>query len=306
MKRIIFPATNRVHLARQQLLISELKKSFEVDVWQPKTARGPLGIFSIIAAIEFNNYLASHPADLVLIRGDRAEMLGLAMVSLYRGLKIAHIEAGDLSGRVCLDDKIRHAVSRLADIHFATNDESLVRAINMGAAPTTTWNLGSLDVSFAKSCIRGFKVHYFGKKYIVVCHHPLVGEDVREIEKGLKGYKGRIIRIKSNSDQGIAYGNEEYEPEKYIRLLAGAECLVGNSSSFLKEASIFGTPVLNLGGRQASRLKPHNVLDVPVSAQKIRRALRYQLSQGRYDPSLVYYKPDTEREMRLRLEDFLA
>ena len=116
----------------------------------------------------------------------------------------------------------------------------------------------------------------------------------------------KIIRILSNSDEGVQYGTEEYEPKEYIYLIAYASCLVGNSSSFLKEASVFGTPVLNLGSRQNNRSKPHNVFDCPeVKWERIESSVNYQLSHGRYNVDLFYYKPDTSKNIAKELKNFL-
>src|SRR3990167_1785361 len=108
-KRICFPATSKIHLARQQLLLKELKKHFEVDVWIPKEETGGMSINSIFYSIQFNNYLVKNKFDYAIIRGDRYEMLPLAALCVYRRIPIIHIEGGDLSG--VIDNKIRHAIT---------------------------------------------------------------------------------------------------------------------------------------------------------------------------------------------------
>jgi UDP-hydrolysing UDP-N-acetyl-D-glucosamine 2-epimerase len=294
MKTIIFPATNRVHLARQQLLLKELRKVFNVVV-----------VKSTLSAVEdyvkwFKEVLKNNEGA-VLIRGDRFEMLPLAMVSAYAGRKVIHIEGGDLSGAI--DNKVRHAITQLADIHFATTEESQQRIIQMGISPSKVFNFGSLDCEYANSIK---KEPHTGKPFILVAHHPLEGEYLKEIDKGLEFWQGDIVWIKSNQDEGRQYGQEEYPPEKYINLLNNASCLVGNSSSFLKEASIFGTPVVNLGNRQQKRLKPRNVLDVPeIEAKKIESAIKYQLKQCRYQLDPLYYQPGTSDQICQQIKKFL-
>ena len=294
MKNILFPITARPHMARQQLLIGELRKHFKVVIVEHQNYyRDILNIIADYAnwfRIELKTRL---DMDMVLIRGDRFEMLPLAMMTAYKRIPIIHIEGGELSGAI--DNKVRHAITQLSELHFAISEEGQKRIIGMGISPRKVFNFGSLDVEYAKNV----KIEpYLGKPYIVVVFHPIRGESPQEIDRGLEFYQGDIVRIKSNKDEGVQYGEEEYTAEQYINLLANASCLVGNSSSFLKEASIFGTPVVNLGSRQQNRLKPHNVLDVPhVEAEFIEIAIEYQLKKIRYQPDEIYYQPETSKKI---------
>jgi UDP-N-acetylglucosamine 2-epimerase len=303
MKTIVFPATNRVHLARQQLLLNELRKHFNVLIFQPTTAPDTKAVFSIFCAVEFNNFLAQHHVDAVLIRGDRYEMLGLAMVAAYRGLTILHIEGGDLSGAI--DNKVRYAITHLSDYHFCTNDESLSRLIQNGVDPNTVWNYGSLDVEFAKSVVADKAIKNFMlEPYILVVYHPIDGENENELERALAQFNHKIINIASNNDYGKQFGSEQYSPEEYINLITLASCCVGNSSSFLKEASILGTPVVNVGDRQQKRLKPKNVVDAPCKSGRIRAAIDFQLD-NKFEPDYVYYKPDTSKNIAKQLTQIM-
>lgn len=302
MKKLCFPATFRGHLARQQLLLEELKKDFEVDIWQPQTKNeGGMNVFSILCAVEFNNFLATRDYDCVLIRGDRFEMLGLAMVAAYRGIKIAHIEGGDLSGAI--DNKVRHAITNLSDYHFCTNEESHKRLLYSGVPIDKVWNFGSLDVEFAKTVEPEMKE---AEPYIFVAYHPIEGEDENEVLKAIEDFRNdyKLIGIKSNKDYGIQMGNEEYSPEDYINLMRFASCCVGNSSSLLKEASIMGVPVVNVGNRQMKRLKPKNVLDVTCEAKKIKAAIQFQID-NEWEADMTYYKPETSKAISLVLKEIL-
>lgn len=293
MKRILFPTTNRVHLARQKLLLDELKKYFEVIVWENKFEGNLHTLMNYFQTeIHFGNY------DLVLIRGDRYEMLPLAMLSAYKGIKIAHIEGGDLSGAI--DNKVRHAITALSDIHFATNKESFARLIQMGTDPDLTFNFGSLDVEYAKTIPISER-----QEYVVMCFHPMPGEDPTLLENIIREeYTGDLRVIKSNKDNG-QYGTEEYSPEDYLKLISGATFLIGNSSSFLKEASIYGVPVIDIGSRQQNRLKPHNVVSVPFDKESIKMAILQQRYKDRM-PSEIYYKPNTSQRICEKIKEFLA
>lgn len=299
MKKILFPATNRVHLARQGILIGELKKHFDVYAESYQSQHG--GILNTVAdcANHFRHVIKENKFDLVLVRGDRFEVLPIAMLAAYSNIPVAHIEGGDLSGAI--DNKVRYAITSLADIHFSTNKESFARLIKMGTDPDWTFNFGSLDVEYAKSIPVSET-----RDYVVICFHPMPGENpllVEEIVRQVWG--GKVVVIKSNKDNGKAYGDEEFSPDEYIKLIAEARCLIGNSSSFLKEASIFGTPVVNVGTRQNNRLKGENVIDVSCDDVEIRKALEIQLERF-YDPSELYYKPETSKRICEKIKKFLG
>jgi len=249
----------------------------------------------------FRKVIGRNEYDLVMVRGDRYEVLPIAMMAAYRGIKIAHIEGGDLSGAI--DNKVRKAITSLADIHFATNKESYSRLIGMGTDPDKTFNYGSLDCEYAKNVYKP-SVNNSGR-YVVICYHPMPGEIPELAEKIVKEeFDGQIVVIKSNSDNGAMYGKEEYKPEQYIDLIAAAKCLIGNSSSFLKEASVFGTPVVNIGERQRNRLMPDNVISVPFEENRIRNAIRMQLESEK-KPSDIYYKPNTSENITKQIIKFL-
>jgi UDP-N-acetylglucosamine 2-epimerase (non-hydrolysing) len=290
--KICLPLTARPHLARQKLLIEELKKYFDLSIWQPESIKSNMSVASILYATEFNNYLAGKDFDAVIVRGDRYEMLGIAMVAVYRGLTVIHIEGGDLSG--VIDNKVRHAITQLSDYHFCTNEESHKRLINMGISPQRVWNFGSLDVEFAGK-VRVKKIHK--TPYILVAYHPIEGEDESQLNEALTQFNQYgIIKVGSNTDYGRQYGTEQYSPEDYINLMRGAMICIGNSSSLLKEASILGTPVVLVGDRQDNRLKPKNVVTVPCETHNIKTAIMYQLNNKK-KRDLVYYQPKTSKKI---------
>lgn len=300
MKRICFPATNRVHLARQQLLLDELRKYFQVDVFEPETKDGGMAVSAILYAIEFNNYLIGKKYDAILVRGDRYEMLGIAVVSAYCGIPIIHLEGGDLSG--VIDNKVRHAITHLSDVHFCTNQESFVRLIHMGLPVDKVYNYGSLDVEFA-SKVEPKRLRE--KSYIMVAYHPIYGENFEEVNEGLKSFpEYDIVGVKSNKDYGVSYGNESFSPEDYINMMRFASCCVGNSSSLLKEASILQVPVVNVGSRQDKRLKPRNVLDVACDRDGVNLGINFQMKR-KFDIDYTYYQKDTSKKIAEKLKEIL-
>lgn len=301
MKRILFPATARPHLARQKRLLEELRKYFEVFVVEFE----PIGKDMAEKATSVVNYflpkLYEIKPDLLLARADRFEVLPIVMLASYMGIKVAHIEGGDLSSAI--DGKVRHAISYLSDYHFPTNEESQKRLIQMGIPMDKVWEFGSLDVEIA---MLSEPKRLQEKQYILVSFHPIEGEDENEVEKALQYFEEdyEIIRVASNSDYGRKYGSQNFSPDDYLNMMRYASCCVGNSSSFLKEASIFGVPVVNVGTRQEGRLKPHNVVDISCKSDKIKEAIELQL-KSKYEPDFVYYEEGTAKKIANKLKEIV-
>jgi len=300
--RILLPLTNRVHAARQQLLIKELKKEFDLHVISYEPKGDNMTDKALDTAQFFDNVIATIKPKAIIARGDRYEVLGIAMVSVYHDVPIIHIEAGDLSGT--LDNKVRHAVTQLADIHFTTNEESRQRVVQMGIPIDKVFNYGSLDVEYAHS-IKPQKLS--NKPYILLLHHEIPLEPTSIVYEALKPLSERfeIITTKGNKDYHKNPNGEEFEPKYFIQLLRQAECLVGNSSAGLKEASILGTSVVNVGTRQKNRLRTHNIIDVPCEVDRIRKAVEYQVEQN-YEPDKLYFRKDTSKNICQEIKRFLA
>lgn len=300
MKKVLFPATNRVHLARQKLLFNELKKHFDLQIVEHEPVGNNMAEKALHTHGFFLRQLTQSDPDLVIIRADRFEMLPIAMVASYMNIPIVHIEGGDLSS--VIDGKVRHAIAHLSDYHFPTNEDARQRLIRMGIPEDRIWNFGSLDVELAtKVEPKRLKEN----SYILVAYHPIPDEDPEEIENALKQLSDyKVVRVASNSDYGRSYGAENYSPEDYINLVRYASCCVGNSSSFFKEASVFGTPVVNVGTRQAGRLRTGNIVDAPCEWAPIARAIQYQVG-NLHEPDATYYRTDTAKHIARKLKEIL-
>lgn len=302
MKTILFPCTNRVHLARQKLLLEELEKHFNVVVVEREPSGGDMAEKADDACSFFLQKLRDIKPDLLLARGDRFEILPIVMLASYMGIPIAHIEGGDLSS--VIDGKVRHAISHLSDYHFPTNEDARQRLARMGIPEDRIWNFGSLDVEFAT------KVEPKRLKegpYILVAYHPIDGEDEEELSEALKEFESdyEIVVVSSNSDYGRKYGSQSYTPEDYINLIRFASCCAGNSSSFFKEASIFGIPVVNIGARQSGRLRTHNITDVSCQYDEIGHAITSTSLLPR-ESDFTYYQPGTAKTITNKIREILA
>lgn len=362
-RKVCFIITSRIHYARQEVLLRQLRDDPDLELQLIVGGSALLEKYSEVpAALERNQYVVhekmlnlieggNHVAmaktaglavlelantfdklnpDIVLIRGDRFEQLAAAMTAAYLNKTVAHIEGGDVSGTI--DESVRHAITKLAHIHFVTNDESYRRVLQMGENPAYVFNVGSPDIEFAAEVKRvpdasmldrigvGGDID-FTKPYLMVLQHPVTSEaeNLENVTKTLEAVHSlgmQALWFWPNPDAGtdaISKGIRrfrEHTPTPHIRfvidihprdfsaLLKHAACLVGNSSSGIKEASFFGTPAVNIGTRQQGRLRAGNVIDVGYDADAIRDAIRRELAHGRYPPSHVYFKPDTSKRIR--------
>ena len=301
MKKIIFPATSRVHLARQSLLLFELKKDFEVDIWQPTTKSGSMSIFAIMCAVEFSNYLVRNKFDGVLIRGDRMELLPITVLCAYKQIPIVHIEGGADSGAV-IDSKVRHAITELSDFHFVTDEVARKKVLYLGANPDRVFNMGSLDVSYAKSVV---PKRLIAEDYILLLHHTIPNEDTQTVYEAVKDLGYKVIGVKSNQDYDKSIMQEEYTAEDFISLMYYAQCFVSNSSAACKEASILGVPTCLIGKRQDGRLTGHNAIRVPHVKERITKAVKLQIAHGRYEPDEIYFQPESEKKIANKLKEIL-
>ncbi|MEK7554902.1 MAG: UDP-N-acetylglucosamine 2-epimerase, partial [Patescibacteria group bacterium] len=278
-----------------------------------------------LTALEFSNSLYKLNPDIVVIRGDRFEQLAMAMVAAYLNKIVVHIEGGDVTGTI--DESIRHAITKLAHAHLVTNKAAARRVIQMGEDPKMVWNVGSPDVEFAASVSKrlpaGF-IDRFGigdridltKPFIIALQHPVTTEanNREHLEATLEAVDELeipTIWFWPNSDAGTAemakairiyreHGKiksgkihflVDLLPEDFIALLKRASCIVGNSSAGIKESSYFGIPVVNVGTRQANRMRGENVLDVGYNKESIKKAIAKQMAHGLYKRSTLYYKP---------------
>lgn len=294
-KRIVFPATSRVHKARQKLLLKELRKHFVVDVFEPQTPhRQDLEAYAIFAAVEFRNFLAGKNYDAALIRADRYELLPIAGIAAYRGLKVFHIEGGADSGPV-IDTRVRNAITSLADVHLVTDDKAR-RAVQAQGAEHV-YNVGSLDVAFAHQVIKARPKPVVKGDYILLLHHAIPGENSKVVYDAVKDLGLEVVGVKSNTDYGASLMTEEYSAEDFISLVYHAKCFVGNSSAITKEASILGTPCVLTGSRQDGRIAGWNALRCPHDMKQIKQAVKWQISHDKYRPDFVYYQPNTEKDI---------
>ena len=283
-----------------------------------------------LGAIEFASVLERLQPHLVVVRADRYEILPLAMTASYMNIPVAHIEGGDVTGTI--DEHVRHAITKIAHIHFATSEEARKRIIRMGEDPKFVWNFGAPEIEFvARNNYKADQnlINYLGvgdsvdikKPFVMVMQHPVTTEYEQaqaQVEETLYAvYESGIPaiwfwpNIDAGTDQvskGIRMFREAYQPkhirfikylpaEQFIGLLKRASVLIGNSSAGLKEASFLGVPVVNIGTRQGGRYKGRHVLSVPHDRKHIKKAIEKQLTAGRYKRDSYFHKPNSSKNI---------
>lgn len=254
--------------------------------------------------------------DIVFVNADRFEMMAVAIAASYLNIPVAHNEGGDVSGTI--DESVRHAITKLAHLHFTSTEVSRRRVVQMGEHPKNVYTVGSpaIDAVSAvglnpdKKLFPGFSL---GKNFLLVLLHPvatLSGKKNMEMSQNvisaLKELKMPVVFLGSNIDAGsnvIGYVVKEWlekdrpndvhfvkhlPPDDFYRVLARAACAIGNSSSFIREGAYLGTPVVLVGSRQNNRERTENVVGVDCSAAEIVAAVKNQLTAGRYSPSLIF------------------
>ena len=277
------------------------------------------------AVVEFASEFQRLKPDFVLLIGDRYEMLAAAIAAAYMNLCTAHIQGGEVSGSI--DESARHAISKFANYHFPSTQRSAEYLVKMGERPDTVLAIGCPSSDIARQLdrrldsdivnVRGSGISLdLNEPYLLVVFHPTTTEyggerkQMEEILSALDQVGMPTLMLWPNIDAGadhiskairVARDNTKTKwlrtvtnlpPEDYLRVLAGATAAVGNSSSFVRDASYFGTPVVLVGRRQEGReADVHVKRSEPISASVL-STLRAQLEHGRYEPSTLYGNGD--------------
>jgi UDP-N-acetylglucosamine 2-epimerase (hydrolysing) len=243
-------------------------------------------------------YVREYPPDLIVVHGDRIEALAGAIVGALNNILVAHIEGGEVSGTV--DDLIRHAVSKLAHLHFVANTEAKSRLLQMGEERSTVFVIGSpdIDIMFSESLpsIEEAKQRYDIEfdEYAVFTYHPVTTEvrDLRQriqaVVAALRASGWNYVVIYPNNDMGAEIILEHIEPlsddphfrvfpsirfEHFLTLLRNAKAIVGNSSAGIREAPAYCVPAVNIGTRQMNRFQHSSIVTVGDDTQEILNAL---------------------------------
>jgi len=256
------------------------------------------------AAQGFTIALAENNPDIVLVLGDRLEILAAVIPAVIQGRLVAHIHGGDTSACGMIDDSIRHAITKFAHIHFAATNESATRLRRLGEEDFRIHTVGSPAIDAVRQVellsrtelASQLNFHAIGNNPLIVClFHSVAYEADRAYDqmsavlRSIAGFMADCVVIYPNNDTGneevIRAINEHAQSERfhvvknlssreYYSLLDAASCLIGNSSSGLIETPIFGLPSLSVGSRQTGREHGNNVIFVGHDQLSVESGLR--------------------------------
>jgi GDP/UDP-N,N'-diacetylbacillosamine 2-epimerase (hydrolysing) len=289
-----------------------------VEGENPTTMAKSTGMGIMELATQFENL----KPDVVITVADRFETIATAIAASYMNIPLAHTQGGEVTGSI--DESVRHAITKLAHIHFPATEKARDNIIRMGEDPQKVFMTGcpsidvvaDLDLAPDHDLLQRYKgvgpeldIH---KPYLVVLQHPVTteyGSGFDQINETLQAVKSLCMQtvwlwpnVDAGSDdisKGLRMFREQEKPdyvhfyrhfsvEDYARLITNCACLIGNSSSSIREGSFLGVPAVDIGTRQAFRERTNNCINVPYNYKNIEEAVRSQIQNGRYPRSTIY------------------
>lgn len=270
-----------------------------------------------LGLLELSTVFDNLRPDVVVTIADRYETLATAVAASYMNIPVAHVQGGEVTGSI--DEKVRHAVTKLSDLHFVSTQKAADRVIRMGEEPSTVFVTGCPSIDLASEILCdtslnfdpferyggvGATVDLLKNGYLVVMQHPVTTEydlarkhvfetlyAVRDselptlwfwpnVDAGSDGTSGGIRTFRETEQPKNIHFFKNMDSTDFLRLLYNSRCLVGNSSVGIRECSFLGVPVVNIGSRQAGRDRVSNVLDVDYDQRQIAQAIQHHRRNG--------------------------
>lgn len=254
----------------------------------------------------FGRLVHDRPPDAIIVHGDRLEALAGAIVGAVRNIRVIHLEGGELSGTI--DGSLRHAITKLAHVHLVANAAAARRLVAMGESPESVLQVGSLEVDALLAAetpeYTSVAAHYElpeGPLGVAILHpvttDPAYSRTSAEaLVEALLRVDLPFVLIHPNNDEGTLDIQHAYERlsghprirrlpsmrfEAFVTLLKHCSVIVGNSSSGVREAPVFGTQSINIGTRQRGRANAPTIQNVEPETSKIVQAIQQALAEGR-------------------------
>ena len=277
-----------------------------------------------IGILELSSVFENIKPDIVVTIADRFETMATAIAASYMNIPLAHIQGGEVTGNI--DEKVRHAITKLSDYHLVASQSAYDRVVKLGENKAFVYNTGCPSIDLAQEVLDNpsFDFDVFekyggtGKKqdlsngYLVVMQHPVTTEHEQSrehiditlkaiyelnkpilwfwpnVDAGADGTSKGIRVFRENADTSNFHFFKNMEPQDFLRLLKNAECLIGNSSVGIRECAFLGVPVVNIGSRQAGRDRGANVMDVDYNKAQIKEAILTQIKNGHQQKDSIY------------------
>jgi len=260
--------------------------------------------------------------DIVVTIADRFETMATAIAASYMNIPLAHTQGGEVTGS--LDESVRHSITKLANYHFPSTKLAETNIVKMGENPDNVFLTGCPSIDLVAHRCLTLPDNIFSQfdvpssildpsePFLLVLQHPVTteyGHGRDQIDNTIDAVKAiglPTVWIWPNADagsdniaKGLRIGRENmqdhkiwfflnFTPEDYACLLANTKCLIGNSSSGIREGAYLGTPVVNIGTRQNNRERGRNVIDTSYDKVEIEQAIRQQLAHGRYESDQLF------------------
>ncbi len=277
-----------------------------------------------LGMLELSTVFDNLKPDLVVTIADRYETIATAIAAAYMNIPLVHIQGGEVTGSI--DEKVRHAVTKLADVHFVSTAKSAERIMRMGEEKNRVFVTGCPSVDLAAEILPNPILNFdpvekyggvgnletVGSNYLVVMQHPVTTEHELarnhvietlsaihrlnlptlwfwpNVDAGSDGTSNGIRTFRETVKPSNIRFFKNMTPADFLRLLYNSQCLIGNSSVGIRECSFLGVPVVNIGTRQAGRERGKNVIDATYSKDEITEAIRRQINHGRYETDSLY------------------
>lgn len=277
-----------------------------------------------LGVMELANVFYKLQPDAVITIADRFETIATSIAASYQNIPLVHLQGGEVTGNI--DEKVRHANTKLADIHFVASEDARERVLKMGEAPNKVFNTGCPSIDLAKEIIETPKLKFnpidkyggvgkvidWNEGYIVVMQHPVTTEydsakeDVLKtleavnelniptfwfwpnVDAGSDGTSNGIRTFRELKKPQNIHFFKNMEPNDFLQLLVNSKCLIGNSSVGIRECSYLGVPVVNIGTRQNRRQRASNVIDVMYDKEAIKKAINERISTKNIVKETIY------------------
>ncbi len=262
--------------------------------------------------------------DAVVTVADRYETLATAVAASYMNIPVVHVQGGEVTGSI--DEKVRHAVTKLANLHLVSTEKAAERVMRLGEQPCTIIKTGCPSIDLADQVLHDPDMDFdpferyggvgervdLAKGYLVVMQHPVTTEYEAALEQvletlyavqelgmptlwfwpnvdaGSDGTSKGIRMFRENEQPTNLHLFRNMDPEDFLRLLLHSKGIVGNSSVAIRECSYLGVPAVNIGSRQQGRERGPNVIDVDHDRGAIVDAVRHHLGNSRPPQDTTY------------------
>ena len=270
-----------------------------------------------LGILELSSVFERLKPDAVVTVADRFETMATAIAASYMNIPLIHIQGGEVTGNI--DEKVRHAITKLSDLHLVASENAKERVIKMGEDPAKVFNTGCPSIDLAEEVLQNPEIDFnlldryggvgtienWENGYLVVLQHPVTTEYAQSkehieitlqaiyelkiptfwfwpnVDAGSDGTSKGIRAFRENHNIDHIHFFKNMEGRDFLKLLYNSKVLIGNSSVGIRECSYMGVPVVNIGTRQNGRDRGSNVIDVSYDKTEIINAIQKSLHKER-------------------------